>query len=92
MQSISLQAVSSLVLWVGLIGLLVSWIAFLAAAFHVGFAKGLMKLVDWIGFLATILIILMVVAGSFGYRVTLGDLLDSLRDSVRGSYSRVLER
>ncbi len=76
--------------WLGAIGLFVSLAAYLATRLDDGIAKNLTKLAHRIASVAGVLVILLLAASCCGYRVTAGDVLDSLDDALRQSYSHVL--
>ena len=92
MEPMTLEALRSLLLGVGLIGLFVSGAAYLATKLNEGIAKKLVMLTQRIGFTAGILLLLMLLAGFCGYRVTPGRLLASLKDGLRSTYGQVVRQ
>jgi hypothetical protein len=84
----TLQAVESLLLWIGLIGFLVSGAAYVITRLHEGLGMKLVTLARRIGSLVGVIIVLMFAAGLFGHGVTPSELFASLKNEIRDLYGQ----
>ena len=84
----TVQAVESLLLWIGLIGFLASGAAYVTIKLHEGLGMKLVTLARRIGSLVGVIILLMLVAGLCGYRVTPRELFVSLKNEIRDLYGQ----
>jgi hypothetical protein len=89
MEPLTLQALRSLLLWVGITGFVVSSAAYLTTRVAGDVAGRLIEAARRIGFMAGVLIVLMFTAGFCGYRIPLFDFLDS---GIRATYCRLAGR
>lgn len=81
----------SLLIWVGLIGLVLSAGGCLAVHLNNSVGKVLVKLARWLALGAGVRIILSFLATKYGYKaVTAGEILTSLTEAFRGGAGNTL--